>query len=94
MCSSDLDLDPQPLEAAGAGTPVSFHCPCSRRRSVNALRLLGRDELQSILEEDGQAELTCHFCQEIYTVEADELRQLIGEFEGDAGGAEPLGRAG
>ena len=88
------DLDPKPLEAAGAGTPVAFHCPCSRRRSVNALRLLGRDELRSILEEDGQAELTCHFCQEIYTVAEAELRQLIGEFEGDASDAPPLGSAG
>jgi molecular chaperone Hsp33 len=73
------DLDPQPLETAGAGTPVSFHCPCSRRRSVNALRLLGPVELQSILEEDGQAELICHFCQEAYIVAAEELRQLIAE---------------
>ena len=78
------DLDPQPLEAAGAGTPVTFHCPCSRRRSVNALRLLGRNELQAILQEDGQAELTCHFCQEIYTVTPAELRQLIDEFAGDS----------
>ncbi|MFM8276371.1 MAG: Hsp33 family molecular chaperone HslO, partial [Cyanobium sp.] len=78
------DLDPQPLEAVGSGTPVTFHCPCSRRRSVNALRLLGQNELQAILEEDGNAELTCHFCQEIYTVAAEELRQLIEEFEADA----------
>ena len=78
------DLDPQPLEAVGSGTPVTFHCPCSRRRSVNALRLLGQNELQAILEEDGKAELTCHFCQEIYTVAAEELRQLIEEFEADA----------
>jgi len=76
------DLDPVPLSGDGSSDqPVSFHCPCSRKRSVNALRLLGPDELSTILAEDGQAELTCHFCNEVYQVGGDELEQLIGEFD-------------
>jgi molecular chaperone Hsp33 len=73
------DLDPQPLEAASAATPVRFHCPCSRSRSVAALKLLGQGELRSILEEDGHAELTCHFCNEVYQVGGVELQELIAE---------------
>jgi molecular chaperone Hsp33 len=75
------DLDPQPLEWAEARQPVRFHCPCTRRRSVGALKLLGREELSSILKEEGRAELTCHFCNEVYGVEAEELRSLIAEYE-------------
>jgi molecular chaperone Hsp33 len=87
-CAGDLqllledifpDLDPQLLEDAEARQSVTFHCPCTRRRSVDALRLLGRDELSAILQEDGRAELTCHFCNEVYEVEAAELRELIDE---------------
>ena len=73
------DLDPQLLDDAEASQELSFHCPCSRRRSVNALKLLGRAELSEMLEEDGQAELTCHFCNEVYQVGGGELQELIDE---------------
>ena len=75
------DLDPQLLEDAEASQEVSFHCPCSRQRSVNALKLLGRTELSQMLAEDGKAELTCHFCNEIYAVGGGELQELISELE-------------
>ena len=73
------DLDPTPLEDAASRQPLKFHCPCSRRRSVNALKLLGRDELTEMLEEEGRAELICHFCHEVYEVLAPELQELIDE---------------
>jgi molecular chaperone Hsp33 len=73
------DLDPRALEDAESRTPVRFHCPCSRSRSVAALKLLGRDELSDMLSQDGHAELVCHFCNEIYRVEAGELQELISE---------------
>jgi molecular chaperone Hsp33 len=89
-CNGDLkqllvdifpDLDPVPLDGldGAAEQAISFRCPCSRRRSVNALKLLGRDELSTILQEDGRAELTCHFCSAVYEVKAAELEELISE---------------
>ncbi|MEN9859787.1 MAG: hypothetical protein RLZZ515_269 [Cyanobacteriota bacterium] len=73
------DLDPQLLDDAEASQEITFHCPCSRKRSVNALKLLGRNELSEILLEDGKAELTCHFCNESYEVGSGELQELINE---------------
>ncbi|MEC8441862.1 MAG: Hsp33 family molecular chaperone HslO [Cyanobacteriota bacterium] len=75
------DLDPRPLEDADASQDIRFHCRCSRERSVAALMLLGRAELIDMLEKDGGAELTCHFCNNRYAVTGTELAALIAELE-------------
>ena len=85
-CAGDLrqllrdvfpDLDPEMLADQQAEQAVRFHCPCSRERSRGALMLLGRQELSEMLDEDGGAELTCHFCSEVYRFSAEELAALI-----------------
>ena len=73
------DLDPRPLEDADATQSIRFHCPCSLQRSIAALVLLGREELQDMLETDKGAELTCHFCNSKYQVSEEELTDLINE---------------
>ncbi|MCX7052802.1 MAG: Hsp33 family molecular chaperone HslO, partial [Proteobacteria bacterium] len=40
-------------------TPVFFRCRCSRERVENMLRALGRDEVDSMVEEFGQVEVRC-----------------------------------
>ncbi|MDN4076264.1 Hsp33 family molecular chaperone HslO [Fictibacillus terranigra] len=59
--------------------PVSFQCTCSRDRIANALVSLGREEIRSIIEEEGQAEAHCHFCNETYLFSEDELEDLYNE---------------
>jgi molecular chaperone Hsp33 len=75
------DLDPRLLEEGEECRDVRFSCRCSRRRSLGALQLLGAAELRSVLEEDGEAELTCHFCHEVYRVGPEELRAMIRQLE-------------
>ncbi|MED2971573.1 MULTISPECIES: Hsp33 family molecular chaperone HslO [unclassified Fictibacillus] len=59
--------------------PVSFQCTCSRDRIANALVSLGREEIRSIIEDEGQAEAHCHFCNETYLFAEDELEELYNE---------------
>lgn len=56
---------------------VRFQCKCSRDRVERTMISLGRAELQSLLEEEGRAELVCHFCNEKYQFTGDDLRELI-----------------
>ncbi|MDQ1910924.1 Hsp33 family molecular chaperone HslO [Paenibacillus sp. GD4] len=56
---------------------VRFQCKCSRDRVERTMISLGRAELESLLEEEGRAELVCHFCNEKYQFTGDDLRELI-----------------
>jgi len=58
---------------------VRFRCQCSAERVHSMLRALGNDELESMLAEQGHAEVTCHFCNETYRVDGEGLKELIGE---------------
>ena len=44
-----------------------------------ALLSLGREELLRIIQEDGQAELCCHFCNNKYSFTKAELINLLQE---------------
>ena len=53
-----------------------FHCACTRERVERTLIALGPSELRSLIDEDGKAELLCHFCNETYQFTKDELEAL------------------
>src|SRR3954467_13022129 len=56
--------------------PVSFECNCSKERFANAIIGLGEAEITGMIEEDGQAEAHCHFCNEKYLYSREELEAL------------------
>lgn len=57
--------------------PITFKCHCSRERVEGALLSLGKEELQKIIDEQEEAEIQCHFCNEKYHVSREELIKLI-----------------
>jgi molecular chaperone Hsp33 len=69
------DLEYRVLETR----PVEWQCSCSYERSRQALIALGREELQALLESEGQAVVDCHFCRERYVFDRAELESLIDE---------------
>ncbi len=78
------DLRLFPLRAA------RFACSCSPERVANALRMIGRTEVESILAEQGLIGVTCEFCNRSYTFVAEEARALFAhERAATSHGAEP-----
>ena len=59
--------------------PVEYRCCCSRDRVSRALISMGRKELTQLIQEQGQAELTCQFCDQVYRFSQTELEQLLAE---------------
>ena len=58
---------------------VAYRCYCSRERVTRALISMGRQELSDLIAEQGQAELTCQFCDKVHTFTAEELQALIDQ---------------
>ena len=57
----------------------AFSCDCTRERLERALLSIGEKELKEIIDQDGQAELTCQFCEKKYRFNRTELESLLAE---------------
>jgi molecular chaperone Hsp33 len=55
---------------------LSFNCDCSKERCLKALRTLGDDELEQMLDEQGAVEMDCQFCKQRYAIDPIEVEQL------------------
>ncbi len=61
---------------------ISFKCDCSRERIEKVVISLGEEELQKIIEEDGQAEVSCQFCNTNYVFNKEQLTEFLREAKG------------
>ncbi len=57
--------------------PVAFRCSCSRERVTSMLRMLGHDEVRSIIEEQKSVEVDCEFCGRHYSFDAVDAEQVF-----------------
>jgi len=56
---------------------VRFQCTCSFEKAVGMIGALGHDEVESMIEEDSGAVMTCGFCNETYTLEREDLEGIL-----------------
>ena len=65
-------MEPETLERI----PVSYRCSCSRERISAALRSCGAGELRSMAAGGEPIEVTCQFCDHVYSFAPQELLSL------------------
>ena len=68
---SDFDLEI--LERS----PIEYRCYCSRDRMERALISLGPEELQAMIDEQGSADLTCRFCDNVQHFSRADLEAMV-----------------
>ena len=81
---SPVDLVEELLTGSLAGEEVVllglrslyWSCRCSRERVLGMLRTLGPEAIATIIEEDGQAEVVCHFCNRPFAIGLEPLQAL------------------
>ena len=73
----DLVFGGQPYEVLET-FPLEFRCSCSRERSERAIRLIGAEEVASLME-DGEAIIDCQFCHERYVFDRAELSAILDD---------------
>ncbi|SHI28053.1 Hsp33 family molecular chaperone HslO [Pollutimonas bauzanensis] len=56
---------------------VRWHCPCTRERVANMLRMLGREEIEDILSEREKIDISCNFCGKPYQFDAIDCAGLF-----------------
>jgi len=57
--------------------PLAFRCSCSVVRVESMLRMLGTEEVESVLAEQGHVEVTCEFCNRKYRFDPVDAAQLF-----------------
>jgi len=57
--------------------PVQFACRCSRQKVADVLRMLGEEEVNGILAEQGAVETGCEFCGKAYRFDAVDCIQVF-----------------
>ena len=57
--------------------PIRFACSCSRTKVADVLRMLGEEEVQSILADQSIVETICDFCAQPYRFDAVDCQQVF-----------------
>lgn len=62
---------------------ITYKCYCSREKVEGAIAGIGAEELRSIEKEGKPIEVTCQFCDAVYTFSVDDVKSIAAHSEND-----------
>lgn len=57
--------------------PTAFSCNCSKERVEKAIISIGSKEIREMIRDGKPIEVKCHFCNEAYTFNIEELKKIL-----------------
>lgn len=73
-----------------SSTDLAFACTCSRSRVADTITMLGLEEANSIIEEQGAIDAACEFCGEHYHFDKVDVAALFSETPASDSGSDTL----
>lgn len=58
-------------------SPIDFLCDCDKDKFERGIMTLAKKDIQDMIDEDGQAEVQCHFCNKTYLFNKKDLEAII-----------------
>ncbi|WP_029231002.1 Hsp33 family molecular chaperone HslO [Butyrivibrio sp. VCB2006] len=55
---------------------LNFYCNCDKDRVERALMLVGKKDIQDMIDDGKEIEIKCHFCNKAYKFSVDELKAI------------------
>jgi molecular chaperone Hsp33 len=59
---------------------IKYSCRCSIDRVERSITMLGRDEVQKIVDDGVDAKVRCEFCGRTYVLEMTKLLEILAGF--------------
>ena len=57
--------------------PTQFYCNCTKERVEKAIISVGASELNAMIQENKPIDVNCHFCNQNYTFDIEELKEIL-----------------
>ena len=61
--------------------PLEFACTCTRERCANAILMLGEEEAQAVVAEQGEIRSDCQFCHQHYQFGPEDVTELFESYK-------------
>ncbi len=63
--------------------PIHYSCPCTKKRLLRSMKLLGLEEIKRSIEENESIESQCQMCGKAYHIEVQDLEMIMRDLQNE-----------